>query len=59
MLLSHDGNSFPSGGAIRPFEAIFTDLLPRLTKENFTTTEVQQLMVLNPARAFTVEKRKS
>ena len=55
VLLSHDGNSFPSGGAIRPFEAIFTALLPQLRQAGFSEPDIQQLMVDNPARAFTLE----
>ena len=56
VLLSHDGNSFPSGGAIRPFEAIFTALLPRLRQAGFSEPDIQQLVVGNPARAFTIGK---
>ena len=55
VLLSHDGNSFPSGGAIRPFESIFTALLPQLRQAGFSEPDIQQLMVDNPARAFTLE----
>ncbi len=59
VLLSHDGNSFPRGGAIRPYEAIFTALLPRLAQEGFSPSDIRQLMVDNPARAFTIEKSKA
>ena len=59
ILLSHDGNSFPRGGPIRPYDAIFTTLLPRLEEEGFTSSEVWQLLVANPARAFTIRKRLS
>lgn len=57
VLVSHDGNSFPSGGPIRPYEAIFTALLPRLAKEGFTLSDIQQLTTHNPARAFAVTKK--
>ena len=57
VLLSHDGNSFPRGGAIRPYDAIFTTLVPRLEKEAFTKSDIQQLLVDNPAQAFTIRKR--
>lgn len=57
VLLSHDGNSFPRGGAIRPYEAIFTALLPRLAQEGFSQSDIRQLMVDNPARAFTIAKK--
>ncbi len=57
VLLSHDGNSFPRGGAIRPYDAIFTALVPRLKEEGFNESEVRQLLVNNPARAFTIRRR--
>lgn len=57
VLLSHDGNSFPRGGAIRPYEAIFKTFIPRLRKEGFSQKEIRQLTVLNPRQAFTVNIR--
>ena len=57
VLLSHDGNSFPRGGAIRPYETIFTTLLPRLKREGFTQQQINQLLIENPQRAFTIQKR--
>ena len=57
ILLSHDGNSFPRGGPIRPYDAIFTILLPRLEKEEFSPSDIQQLTISNPARAFAIQKR--
>ncbi len=57
VLLSHDGDSFPYDGPFRPYEAIFTHLLPRLAKEGFSSLDIRQLMVDNPARAFTIEKK--
>ncbi len=54
VLLSHDGNSFPRGGPIRPFEAIFTALLPQLAQAGFSQQDIRQLTVDNPARAFTI-----
>ena len=57
VLLSHDGNSFPRGGPIRPYDAIFTTLIPRLKEEGFSESAIQQLLVDNPARAFTIRKR--
>jgi phosphotriesterase-related protein len=52
VLISHDGNSFPRGGAIRPYEAIFTRFIPRLKKSGFTPEEIDQLLIENPQRAF-------
>ncbi len=59
VLISHDGNAFPGsqGGDIRPFEAVFTHLIPRLRDEGFTKKETDQLLIRNPQEAFTVRKR--
>jgi len=57
VLLSHDGNSFPRGGAIRPYDAIFTSLIPRLQQEGFSQKEIRQLTEVNPRKAFTVNIR--
>ncbi len=54
VLISHDGNSFPRGGAIRPYEAIFTRFIPLLKKNGFTTEEIDQLLQVNPQRAFAI-----
>ncbi|MEQ9443006.1 MAG: phosphotriesterase [Cyclobacteriaceae bacterium] len=54
VLISHDGNSFPRGGAIRPYEAIFTHFLPLLKAQGFTQTEIEQLLVKNPQKAFII-----
>ena len=48
VLLSHDGNSFPRGGAIRPYEALFTNLIPGMQKAGFTKSEIQKLTVEKP-----------
>ena len=57
VLISHDGNSFPRGGAIRPYDAIFTTFIPHLRQEGFSQKEIRQLTVLNPREAFTVNIR--
>ncbi len=57
VLLSHDGNSFPRGGAIREYEAIFSALIPELKKRGFAYTEINQLMIKNPQEAFAIKVR--
>lgn len=52
ILLSHDGNSFPNGGKIRPFDAII-NLIPLLKTKGFTDSEIDQLLITNPKNAFT------
>ncbi|MGB3589015.1 MAG: phosphotriesterase [Tunicatimonas sp.] len=54
VLISHDGNSFPRGGAIRPYEGIFTQFIPLLKENGFTKREINQLLVNNPQRAFAI-----
>ncbi|MEB2779315.1 phosphotriesterase [Algoriphagus sp. C2-6-M1] len=53
VLLSHDGNGFPRGGEIRPFDSITNSLIPALLENGFTESEINQLLVINPRNAFT------
>lgn len=57
VLLSHDGNSFPKGGAIRPYDAIPLVLVPALKNEGFSIEEINQLLIENPKQAFAIQKR--
>ena len=57
VLLSHDGNSFPRGAAIRPYDAIQTHLIPQLRKEGFSTADIHQLTAKNPRMAFQIRVR--
>lgn len=59
VLLSHDGNGFPAGGAIRPFEAIPRAMVPAMKEKGFTAGEINQLMVENPKKAFEIKVRKN
>lgn len=52
ILLSHDGNSFPRGRAIRPYDALLGRLVPYLLEQGFSELEVEQLLVKNPRAAF-------
>ncbi len=59
-LLSHDGNSFRYGGRPpKPYGSLFTHFIPALKEAGYSDAEVRQLVAANPARAFTVEKRKA
>jgi len=40
ILLSHDGNGFPSGGKTREFEAIFQNLIPEMLKNGLTENDI-------------------
>jgi len=54
LLLSHDGNGFPKGGAIRKFDAIPNQLIPALFSNGFSEEEIQIITVLNPRKAFAI-----
>lgn len=61
VLLSHDAGWYrpgePNGGEFRPFTAVFKVLLPKLRAAGFSENEVRQLLVKNPAEAFTIRVR--
>jgi phosphotriesterase-related protein len=62
VLLSHDAGwydpSKENGGEFRGYTILFEKLIPLLSKDGFTLKEIDQLMVTNPAEAFTVRIRK-
>ncbi len=62
VLLSHDAGWYhpgeEKGGEYRGYTTIFEKLIPRLKNENFSEKEIHQLMVSNPAEAFTIRIRK-
>lgn len=61
VLLSHDAGWYDpakeNGGEYRGYTTLFEKLIPALRKENFTEKEINQLLVINPARAFEVKIR--
>ncbi len=57
VLLSHDGNSYPSGRAIRPYHALMADFIPRLRATGFSEDGIRAMTVENPAEAFAVRVR--
>lgn len=62
VLLSHDSGWYhpgeEEGGKINGYSAIFDKLIPILLKDGFSQDEIHQLMVINPANAFTIRIRK-
>ncbi len=62
VLLSHDAGWYDpakeNGGTFRGFTTLFEKLLPALKMAGFTDDEINQLLVKNPAEAFTVRVRK-
>ena len=63
VLLSHDAGWYqpgkPQGGEFRPYTAFFSSLTPLLISEGFTTEELDQMIVKNPAEAFAARVRKT
>lgn len=55
VLLSHDGNSFPNGQNIRPYDAIPTYLIPSLKSNGFSEEDIRKLIVINPKEAFKIK----
>ena len=62
VLLSHDAGWYrpgeENGGEFRGFTTLFERLCPMLRKEGFSEREIHQLIVTNPAKAFTIRIRK-
>jgi predicted metal-dependent phosphotriesterase family hydrolase len=62
VLLSHDAGWYnvgePRGGDFRGFIALFETLLPRLREEGFAQNEIDQVIKINPAQAFSIRIRK-
>jgi predicted metal-dependent phosphotriesterase family hydrolase len=56
VLLSHDGDSYMNGVS-RPYHFLMTDFIPLLKARGFTDLMLQQLVVDNPSRAYTVQPR--
>ncbi|MFC7522366.1 phosphotriesterase [Parapedobacter sp. GCM10030251] len=60
-LISHDAGWYevgkPDGGRVRPYVALFQDLIPALKKAGFTAAERRQLFETNPAEALAVRIR--
>jgi len=58
VFLSHDGNGFPTGGPVRPFEALMTDFIPKLEMEGYSNKAINLLTRKNPQKAFSVKIRR-
>lgn len=61
VLISHDSGWYdpakPDGGKFNGFTDLFEFLIPALRKEGFTETDINQILVLNPQKAFTIKIR--
>jgi phosphotriesterase-related protein len=57
VLLSHDGDSYMNGES-RPYHYLLTEFIPMLQLHDFSDADIHQMVVENPARAYTVNVRK-
>jgi phosphotriesterase-related protein len=62
VLLSHDAGWYhpgeENGGDYKCYTTLFTKLIPMLRKDDFSRRDINQLLVSNPAEAFTIRVRK-
>ncbi|WP_339812201.1 phosphotriesterase [uncultured Imperialibacter sp.] len=58
VLISHDAGWYSpgelNGGDFKPFTAIFDELIPLLKQNDFSEKDIDQLLRVNPARAFAI-----
>lgn len=60
VLISHDGGWYKPedpDGEFKGYTNIFQELMPRLQKNGFTPKDLEQLLVRNPAEAFSISLR--
>lgn len=63
VLLSHDAGWYDpvkeNGGEYRGYTTLYEKLIPLLHSENYSEAEIDQLLVINPAQAFTIGIRRA
>lgn len=61
VLVSQDAGWYnagqPRGGEFKPFDPLFTALVPALRASGYGHDDIHALLVLNPARAFAIRER--
>jgi predicted metal-dependent phosphotriesterase family hydrolase len=62
VLISQDSGWYnvgePNGGNFKDFNAIYDKFVPAMRKHKFTESEIDLLLVKNPARAFLIDVKK-
>jgi phosphotriesterase-related protein len=62
VLVSHDAGWYSpgedGGGSFTPYTAVFKELIPKLKANGFMSTDIQQVFVKNPGKAFAKKVRK-
>jgi phosphotriesterase-related protein len=60
VLVSHDAGWYhvgePGGGTFRPFDTLMLEFVPALREAGLADQEIDQLVRVNPARAFSLRK---
>lgn len=60
VLISQDAGFFDPGNPqveFKPYTPLFENLIPALKAKGFTDADIRQLLIENPAKAFTIRKR--
>ena len=61
LLISHDAGWYDpdktGGGDFRPYNTVFESLLPALTVQGYSESEIEQIFKKNPVEAFAVRVR--
>ena len=62
VLISHDAGYYDpdavNGGEIRGYTALFTHLIPALKEKGYSQEQIDQLLIKNPKKAYTISIRK-
>jgi phosphotriesterase-related protein len=62
ILVSQDAGWYwvgePGGGKFRPYDALFTAFIPALRESGFSQSEVDTLLIRNPALCFPIQVRR-
>jgi len=63
VLLSHDAGWYDpgkeAGGEYRGYTTLSDKLVPMLRSENYSEKDIEQLLIINPSRAFMIRIRKN
>jgi len=58
LLISHDAGWYavgePNGGNFRPYDTLFTTLIPAMKNSGITQEEIDRILITNPRNAFTI-----
>jgi phosphotriesterase-related protein len=63
ILLSHDAGWYrpgeENGGEFRGYSTLFEKLIPLLREEKFSDQDINQLLIINPSKAFEIRIRRN